>query len=166
MSNNILEPIPANLNDYLLKYNATTLSNTTPAALPSTTNVTFQKDAFGNISACAAATSAPGVSGQYLFSNGAGGLSANSLLVQTNPTLLAINGAIGVGSDAQFFGTTFTQALGTFGLLSANAGLLLAGQTTATSATAGAATALPTAPLGYMAISLNGTVVKIPYYSV
>lgn len=52
--NNILEPIPASLNDYLLKYNKTTLSNTTPAALPSTTNVNFQKDQFGNISACVA----------------------------------------------------------------------------------------------------------------
>lgn len=37
---------------------------------------------------------------------------------------------------------------------------------TATSATAGAATALPATPQGYLSISINGTTVKIPYFSV
>jgi len=44
--------------------------------------------------------------------------------------------------------------------------LALAAATTATSATAGAATALPANPLGYMTFNLNGTNVKVPYYSV
>lgn len=51
MSNNILEPIPASLNDYLLKYNATVLSDTTPSAPNGSTNVTWQRDQFGNVSA-------------------------------------------------------------------------------------------------------------------
>lgn len=51
MSNNILEPIPSNLNDYLLKYNKVTLSSTTPSAPGGSTNITFQMDGFGNISA-------------------------------------------------------------------------------------------------------------------
>lgn len=37
---------------------------------------------------------------------------------------------------------------------------------TASSATAGAASSLPTTPLGYLEMSVNGTTVKIPYYSV
>jgi hypothetical protein len=46
------------------------------------------------------------------------------------------------------------------------AGVLpLTGQTTATSATGGAATALPAAPVGYLEVSINGTVRKIPYYA-
>lgn len=44
--------------------------------------------------------------------------------------------------------------------------LQITAATTATSATAGAATALPAAPLGYVEIVVNGTTVKIPYYSV
>jgi hypothetical protein len=38
--------------------------------------------------------------------------------------------------------------------------------TTSTSATAGAASVLPLTPLGYLESSVNGTTVKIPYYSV
>lgn len=38
--------------------------------------------------------------------------------------------------------------------------------TTASSATAGAASALPSAPLGYLEMSVNGVTVKVPYYSV
>lgn len=49
--NNILEPIPANLNDYLLKYNTTVLNDEVPAAPDGSTNVTWQSDQFGNISA-------------------------------------------------------------------------------------------------------------------
>lgn len=39
-------------------------------------------------------------------------------------------------------------------------------QTTATSANAGAATALPATPLGYKIETINGVQVKIPYYAV
>lgn len=55
----------------------------------------------------------------------------------------------------------------------ANAGLTVNGgaltlqaPVTATSATAGAASALPATPLGYVEIVIAGTTVKIPYYSV
>lgn len=40
-------------------------------------------------------------------------------------------------------------------------------QSTATSATAGAASALPATPAGYLVITLpNGTPAKVPYYNV
>ena len=41
----------------------------------------------------------------------------------------------------------------------------LNGQTVTTSATAGAATALPPTPEGYLTVSINGTARKVPYYS-
>lgn len=37
--------------------------------------------------------------------------------------------------------------------------------TTVTSATAGAASALPSVPLGYLVMSINGATVKVPYYA-
>jgi len=43
---------------------------------------------------------------------------------------------------------------------------VVTGAATDTSATAGAATALPATPAGYLEMSVNGTTVKIPYYSV
>lgn len=43
---------------------------------------------------------------------------------------------------------------------------VLTAATTTTAATAGAATALPATPVGYLTISINGTLRKIPYYSV
>lgn len=43
---------------------------------------------------------------------------------------------------------------------------VLTAATTATNATAGAASALPATPAGYLEASINGTTVKIPYYSV
>lgn len=51
MNNNILEPIPEGLRDYLLKYEQTTLNNDTPAAPDGSTNISWQLDQFGNISA-------------------------------------------------------------------------------------------------------------------
>ena len=38
------------------------------------------------------------------------------------------------------------------------------GQTVATSATAGTATGLPSAPAGYLVIEINGVTRKIPFY--
>lgn len=49
--NNILEPIPPYLRDYLLKYDGAELSNTLPAAPDGATNVQWQMDGFGHISA-------------------------------------------------------------------------------------------------------------------
>lgn len=43
---------------------------------------------------------------------------------------------------------------------------VLTAATTASSATAGAASALPVTPLGYLEISVNGVTVKVAYYSV
>jgi hypothetical protein len=43
---------------------------------------------------------------------------------------------------------------------------VLTAATTSTSATAGAATALPVTPAGYLTISLNGTNFKLPYFAV
>lgn len=44
--------------------------------------------------------------------------------------------------------------------------LQLTNATTSTSATTGSATSLPVLPLGYITLSLNGSNVKIPYFSV
>lgn len=83
MSNNILEPIPPSLNNYLLKYNSTTLSSTTPSAPGGNTNVTFQKDGFGNISAYVPTSSGggaptPGVANALYKSDGAGAWTQSS----------------------------------------------------------------------------------------
>lgn len=43
---------------------------------------------------------------------------------------------------------------------------VLTAATTTTSATTGAATALPAKPAGYLTISINGTLQKIPYFNV
>ena len=43
---------------------------------------------------------------------------------------------------------------------------VLTAATTDTSATAGAASALPATPAGYLEVSINGTVFKLPYYAV
>lgn len=50
--------------------------------------------------------------------------------------------------------------------LMTSAKLALTAAITATSATAGTATSLPTTPLGYVQITINSVNVKIPYYSV
>jgi hypothetical protein len=44
--------------------------------------------------------------------------------------------------------------------------LILTDAVTATSATAGSATTLPATPTGYVEIPINGTTVKVPYYSI
>lgn len=43
---------------------------------------------------------------------------------------------------------------------------VLTAATTATSATAGAASVLPATPAGYLEVSINGTVFKLPYYTI
>lgn len=263
MSNNILEPIPPNLNDYLLKYNATTLSDTTPEALDGATNVTWQMDGFGNISACVAGGgggSSVGTAGQVqMVGNTAGSFAASqitdngttvqigattipSLLIGNTGTLgsirthastsvnddptyilldngngteyafasvavnlpagsislagwyggMAIQGNVNIGTTTPLLGINARdQASGQFGVgqnmfsvlaskqvttwnntLDDGTGKLTAvnlavsGATTATSATAGAATVLPVAPLGYLEIGVNGVTVKVPYYTV
>lgn len=59
------------------------------------------------------------------------------------------------------------QASPTFtGTVTQPAPSVVTAATTATSATAGAATALPATPLGYLQMIVNGTTVKVPFYSV
>jgi hypothetical protein len=206
--NNILEPIPSNLISYLKKYEVVTLSSTTPPALTNTTNVTFQMDGFGNISACVAAgvggvtavsvatangisgTSSGGTTPALTLSLGAITPSSISLDTTTNAGLLIANTSAGsnawavvadasggLGFNLSSFGTVLnlnTGGISQFSLpLKANAGLTINGgvftlqaPTTATSATAGTATALPSLPLGYVEIVIAGTTVKLPYYSV
>ncbi len=60
---------------------------------------------------------------------------------------------------------TFGQNGAPVAVASAGKPLPLTGQTTANSATGGAATALPAAPLGYLTLTINGTAAKIPYYA-
>lgn len=96
MSNNILQPIPQTLNNYLLQNGETVLSNTTPAALDGTSNVTWQLDQFGNISACVAASSAGGsvgTAGQIqMVGDTAGSFAASNLT--DNGTSVSLGGLL------------------------------------------------------------------------
>lgn len=232
MSSNILEPIPSALNDYLLKYSKTFLSNTTPSAPSGNTNVTFQKDGFGNISAYTPTASGgapnPGTLNSLYKSDGAGGwtissfsdngstVSATNLPFQAqqlislsyisipggffagpsaiDPTynIVSIKGNTATHNDTRILGGKATDpnmyldtpSAGVFtfragsdtpiGTLSSSLftapALALTASTITTSATAGAATALPVTPLGYVeaTITISGTptVVKIPFYAV
>lgn len=55
-TNNILQPVSTDFNIFVRENPSVFFNSITPAALPSTTNVTFQFDQFGNVSACVAAS--------------------------------------------------------------------------------------------------------------
>jgi len=214
-SNNILEPIPSNFVDYLLKYPVVTLSDTVPAALEGTTNITWQLDGFGNVSACAAASegvttvsvvTANGVSGTVANPSTTpeitlqlGDITPTSVTINTSEVpalniissngtgaqldLNAVNGgghgwfiiSVGESGDGPIAPNSlgfFDQSSSLLALELSDIGAQIAGilalptSTVATSATAGAASALPVTPLGYLEIIVNGTTVKLPYYSV
>lgn len=96
MGNNILQPIPQTLNQYLQAFGETVLSNTTPAALGGTSNVTWQFDQFGNISACVAASTAGGsvgTVGQLQMVGATAGSFAASHLTD-NGTTLSLGGLV------------------------------------------------------------------------
>jgi hypothetical protein len=93
MSNNILEPIPSNLNDYLLKYNKVTLSSTTPAAPGGSSNVTFQMDGFGNISAYSSGGASAGTV-TSVSTTVANGISATVTNPTTTPSIALALGDI------------------------------------------------------------------------
>jgi hypothetical protein len=61
---------------------------------------------------------------------------------------------------------TFGNTQAAVPLLKAAGPLPLTSQVTATSATGGAATALPADPVGYLEVQINGTTFKIAYYAV
>lgn len=235
MSNNILQPISPDFNVYARENASVYFNATTPAPLSGQTNVTFQFDQFGNVSACVTASTAGGsvgTAGQIqkvgatAGSFAASGLTDDGTTITSSEVLSVPNGtrqapAIGFtgfgtgmyspggGLLAFTIGTLTTQvdnsqqnsildsmvrgwsgdpasqamdagisrvaansiAFGNGGSGDATAAvafgtLSLTNSTTASSATAGAATVLPVAPLGYVEISVNGTVVKVPYYTV
>ena len=89
-------------------------------------------------------------------------------VVRGAPTAAECFGTEGLILDAKnnvlySFGDSRTPAA----LVPAAGTLPLTGQTTATTVgAAGAAAALPATPTGYLEISINGTVYKIPYYAV
>lgn len=90
-------------------------------------------------------SSAPGATGLYTFD-------ALQIVVQGGPT-----------TGTVLLKPRQDSALGEATLL-ATGELALTGPT-ATSATAGAATALPATPLGYLEMEVGGTQVKVPYYA-
>jgi hypothetical protein len=59
----------------------------------------------------------------------------------------------------------FTQVLADARYPQSAAPLVLTGQTTATTATIGAASALPGVPASYVSITINGTARKIPVWN-
>jgi hypothetical protein len=92
----------------------------------------------------------PAVAHQWLTSYNA----ATGAFGQSQPAVADVTGAAPIASP------TFT------GTVTEPDAPVLTAATTTTSATAGAATALPATPTGYLTISINGTLQKIAYYSV
>ena len=90
------------------------------------------------------------------LSNGTTGTGA--VVLETTPTIT--NPAITGGSiNNTPIGQT-TPAAGKFTTVT------LTAATTATTANTGAASPLPTDPAGYLEMSINGTIFKLPYYNV
>jgi hypothetical protein len=85
----------------------------------------------------------------------------------TNPTstLTFSHQALGTTGDLSIRLNSNTTVVGNLTISTGNS-LILNGPTTANSATAGSATVLPSTPLGYVEITIAGTLVKVPYYSV
>lgn len=220
MDNNILQPISPDFNVFARENASVYFNSTTPPAPDGSTNVTFQFDQFGNVSAYTSGGgggggSSVGTAGQIqMVGSTAGSFAASSLtdtgtglfadegftvtgnyqstvpssttvdwyagtarIVATGPDssttgsfeIIAIAGD-GTGFSSYFSATPTNVVLGsqfcTVNSLTVNSLLNLAGLTTATSATAGVATALPLTPAGYVEVSINGTAMKLPYYEV
>lgn len=221
MSNgNPLTPISKNLNVFLRENSLVTLSDTIPAAPEGATNVQWQMDQFGNISASTTGgglvltletngvangsqsllnlvagngitlvdngTGMVTVTGEVSAgpefslqaSNGAGGFitSGGGVTAATwNGDINVIGGSVNAGSNLSaggtiFFGTSISNDAGTATIDSSGnatfATLALTTPTITSSATAGSASALPAAPLGYLSLAgAGGTTVKIPIYA-
>jgi hypothetical protein len=241
--NNILQPISPDFNIYARENASVYFNSSTPAAPSGNSNITFQFDQFGNVSAYFAAGGGGNIpSVTNLLSGNGSGSAADSGIAPANvallsaanaftgantfsalqtfngnvtisPTnslsfgasslaslevlkpgynLLTFNGVVGAGSlgiygaipsttDFNLYLSVPTSGTFEFRVNNVNAAVLsstllsapslaLTASTVATSATAGAATVLPVAPLGYveMSITISGTptTVKLPYYSV
>lgn len=95
------------------------------------------------------AVAAPVIKQNTLTTNGATG---QALTVQA----MSCSGTTSTGGDLILASGTGTSTNGT---------IKFSNVPTATSATTGAATALPGLPLGYWTTSINGTTVKLPYYA-
>lgn len=210
MSNNILQPIPQTLNNYLLQNGDTVLSNTTPAAPNGSANINWQLDQFGNISAYTSGSGGGGTpagpAGTIQSTNGTA-FTASSIL--DNGTLVTVSEPLALhGTGTPSFpnatpigGVYFDAGGNALNLLSATTAgtgqaggylihrssngtdtpaitffvnssgftlqtpVLFNSQPSGTSATAGAATALPATPLGYWQTVINGVNVSIPYYN-
>jgi hypothetical protein len=184
----------SNLNVALRDFPVVTLNDTLPAAPSGSTNITWQFDVFGNISAYSASSGggSAGTAGQIQMAGAtAGSFAASSLtdngtsittdeeltISNTAGATLNINGATNwsITSDASgnlnFVDTAFSATFMTLGEGVVNMEAPLALQegfevTISTTATAGAASALPVTPAGYWELGLNGTNVKLPFYSV
>jgi hypothetical protein len=78
-----------------------------------------------------------------------------------------VNAFTQVLADARYVQivNAFTQALADARYPQSAAPLVLTGQTTATTATIGAASALPGVPASYVSITINGTARKIPVWN-
>ena len=87
--------------------------------------------------------------------------STTGAFTQTQPAIADVLGlAAALALLAPIASPTFT------GVVTEPAPPVLTSATTSTSATAGSASALPSLPLGFLQTSINGVVVKVPYYSV
>jgi hypothetical protein len=164
--------------------NTPTITQLTPTSDVATNNLIIQSQApyasatanknpgniVLNIPAPVAGGAGPGTNGQVIIQNGGVNQMAFS---QNGSGLTTFIDISGIGINITSTGPTYVNGsstnlqVGGITYLSVSSGtpLLLANQITATTATAGSAT-LPSNPVGYLEVSINGTNYKIPYYGV
>jgi hypothetical protein len=100
-SNTAALPIPTNLRDYILKYENVNLNDTVPASPGGSTNVAWQRDEFGNISA-------------NVTSGGGGGLGPADYNV-TNPGEFTFPAPVVIDAPEAVGPTTITDTGGSGG---------------------------------------------------
>lgn len=108
------------------------------------------------VSGAAVPTSGAGL--ELAYQAGIGYVTAYDYTAPGYTTLILRTGTLGAISNNGVTGLTLTESGG-----SVTVGLPAA--PTSTSATGGSATALPSLPLGYLRVTINGTPTRIPYYA-
>lgn len=136
-----------------------TINGNSTFSLPggTVTTVAFNGTDFFGTPAVIVPKNTPAVAHKWLASYDA----ATGTFALTQPSVSDISGlSADLALLAPLASPTFT------GSVTQPAAPILTAATTATSATAGSASALPASPLGYLQMSLNGTLAKIPFHGV
>jgi len=108
-----------------------------------------------------------GASSNFAIHLAASTPSSIGLNVEANyniPIAITPNKQINMNGIAGSQGVKFDNTLGAGAIIMTAAGIGVAGHTTSSAALAGAASALPATPSGYMTMWINGTARKIPFF--